>query len=713
MERIQLRRDLSTTWADVNPILMEGEVGFEIDTKLRKIGDGVTAWNNLDYLAAENIVQELGDSENAVVSQKGISEIIHQQLGEDVTLHLDMYYRDNVFTTDLVKINPTNSITIIIKKVTFVSTNNTITLTLTDSSDIIHYETIPLKTNVENIFNPGYTIKAIRLYKGSSTITSAGDIEIEYLTNYKSDIKYDIDSKISEINSTITTIENSIGQDIDYLVQLKESNGIIISDNIYIRTNKFYFKLNELNAQYSGNFYLNIFFMDGTNISPFPEIKGVGYETIFEFDKEVNFIRLHKGASVVTSYKDASITIKTGLYLSGIFISESSTVTPLFNNDLIKDPFGICYHFTRDSEDLYITNAINKLEELKPSFIRSGIYLANYITGQPILESTLAKLIDKVTTMKNAGIEYVCTIAGFVEIANNNNRDIVNSDITVESLENYKNAITTFVTALNSCGVIFYEVENELDLKLKIPSVSIENCRLIYSTAKLAIKEANPNAKILCSFSSIINTITSSIPDIFEYFDIFNYHIYPTINNALIHKSEGSQISTLIKKWKQEKEVWITETGASTYNSNNVESYSETEKANIIAMVLLSSLCYGINKIFVYSLREVGNTLHEKNFGICNEDITIEKESFKVYKNIIDLVKYGTNFEIKEEADTTKIHYTNKNNIKCSILFSKIDNYAINVSDHNRVINSIGEYISNNVVLNKWEFVFVIGESLY
>lgn len=71
MERIQLRRDLSSKWTEINPILMEGEVGFETDTKLRKIGDGITAWNNLDYLAAENIVQELGDSTTAAVSQNG------------------------------------------------------------------------------------------------------------------------------------------------------------------------------------------------------------------------------------------------------------------------------------------------------------------------------------------------------------------------------------------------------------------------------------------------------------------------------------------------------------------------------------------------------------------------------------------------------------------------------------------------------------------
>lgn len=80
MERIQLRRDLSTKWTEINPILMEGEVGFETDTKLRKIGDGVTAWNNLDYLAAENIVQELGNSENTVISQK---------ISSDNFLHID------------------------------------------------------------------------------------------------------------------------------------------------------------------------------------------------------------------------------------------------------------------------------------------------------------------------------------------------------------------------------------------------------------------------------------------------------------------------------------------------------------------------------------------------------------------------------------------------------------------------------------------------
>jgi microcystin-dependent protein len=42
---IQLRSDTSANWATANPILALGEMGYATDTKVLKIGDGVTAWN--------------------------------------------------------------------------------------------------------------------------------------------------------------------------------------------------------------------------------------------------------------------------------------------------------------------------------------------------------------------------------------------------------------------------------------------------------------------------------------------------------------------------------------------------------------------------------------------------------------------------------------------------------------------------------------------
>lgn len=47
--RIQIRRDTSTTWAVNNPILLQGELGYETDTNYLKIGDGTTPWNDLGY----------------------------------------------------------------------------------------------------------------------------------------------------------------------------------------------------------------------------------------------------------------------------------------------------------------------------------------------------------------------------------------------------------------------------------------------------------------------------------------------------------------------------------------------------------------------------------------------------------------------------------------------------------------------------------------
>ena len=49
-DRIQIRRDTKARWADLNPILAAGEMGFEIDNNRLKIGNGITAWNSIPYV---------------------------------------------------------------------------------------------------------------------------------------------------------------------------------------------------------------------------------------------------------------------------------------------------------------------------------------------------------------------------------------------------------------------------------------------------------------------------------------------------------------------------------------------------------------------------------------------------------------------------------------------------------------------------------------
>jgi hypothetical protein len=48
-QRMKFRRDTAARWAQVNPVLSDGEPGFEKDTGQLKVGDGTTVWVDLKY----------------------------------------------------------------------------------------------------------------------------------------------------------------------------------------------------------------------------------------------------------------------------------------------------------------------------------------------------------------------------------------------------------------------------------------------------------------------------------------------------------------------------------------------------------------------------------------------------------------------------------------------------------------------------------------
>lgn len=55
---IRLKRGTAEAWKRNNPILALAEPGFEYDTGKLKIGDGVTAWNDLLYFSEVKISEE-------------------------------------------------------------------------------------------------------------------------------------------------------------------------------------------------------------------------------------------------------------------------------------------------------------------------------------------------------------------------------------------------------------------------------------------------------------------------------------------------------------------------------------------------------------------------------------------------------------------------------------------------------------------------------
>lgn len=72
---IQLRQGTASQWSAINPVLSNGEMGYETDTRRSKTGDGVTEWNSLTYnvlnpsgLLAGSGINILLDSNNATAT---------------------------------------------------------------------------------------------------------------------------------------------------------------------------------------------------------------------------------------------------------------------------------------------------------------------------------------------------------------------------------------------------------------------------------------------------------------------------------------------------------------------------------------------------------------------------------------------------------------------------------------------------------------------
>jgi hypothetical protein len=49
IRNVQHQRGTAARWASTNPILLDGELGYESDKNRMKVGDGVRRWNDLPY----------------------------------------------------------------------------------------------------------------------------------------------------------------------------------------------------------------------------------------------------------------------------------------------------------------------------------------------------------------------------------------------------------------------------------------------------------------------------------------------------------------------------------------------------------------------------------------------------------------------------------------------------------------------------------------
>ena len=91
IDNIQIRRSTAAVAASSNPVLNEGEPGFETDTGILKIGDGSTAWNNLKNIFRPDPYTIIGIKIDSSVSNPAITYV---DINKN-TLTLDSVFFDN------------------------------------------------------------------------------------------------------------------------------------------------------------------------------------------------------------------------------------------------------------------------------------------------------------------------------------------------------------------------------------------------------------------------------------------------------------------------------------------------------------------------------------------------------------------------------------------------------------------------------------------
>lgn len=64
--KIQLRSDTQINWAMANPVLLRGEAAFSTDVNKVKIGDGLSTWNQLEYIGDLTKLSQLENDKHYV-----------------------------------------------------------------------------------------------------------------------------------------------------------------------------------------------------------------------------------------------------------------------------------------------------------------------------------------------------------------------------------------------------------------------------------------------------------------------------------------------------------------------------------------------------------------------------------------------------------------------------------------------------------------------
>jgi hypothetical protein len=206
--RIQVRRGTTTEWNNADPILNEGEFGYNTTLSQIKIGDGESAWSELDYLVSDGTLDTSLGSYIPDTEKSAVRSVAELDGSKNILAPAGIIFEGtaNDHETTLSVTDPTADRTITFPDVTgtVITTGN-----LSDITNIgVFSSTITMEGSTANDFELTLSAgdptadRTITFPDETGTVqlrvTDVSDTEIGYLNGVTSGIQTQLDGKVDE-----------------------------------------------------------------------------------------------------------------------------------------------------------------------------------------------------------------------------------------------------------------------------------------------------------------------------------------------------------------------------------------------------------------------------------------------------------------------------------------------------------------------------------